>query len=142
MVATANRSDNLSHGSLFLRIGEEDLVNEFVKVMVVVFKGKPAPDSNLLSLEPEGGRPNWPEFASSDAAYDRLCDSADRLGVRGFGRFDKEAFMGVLLDAFDRARMDERATTELLPYAKVALNAELEALYAKLTEFASPRPGS
>jgi hypothetical protein len=133
---------NVSHGMLFLKVGEEDLVREFLAATTAAFVKNEPTDFGALSLEPEGGKQTYPEFAGSDAAFDKLCADAANVRVSGFERYDKGKFLGALGEAFVHARMDSRATAELLPYAKVALNAELQALYTKLDELAGQRPAS
>lgn len=125
---------DLSHGMLFLRVAEGDLIREFLAATSAVFaRGEPS-DFAGLSLEPEGGRAANHEFATSDVAFDKLCTDAAMRGVLGVERYGKDKFIGAMMDAFTRSRMDARATAELLPHAKSALNAELQVLYMKLDE--------
>jgi len=126
----------VSHGLLFLRVGEDDLVREFLAATTSTFVKNEPSEFGGLSLEPEGGRPQLPEFQSSDVAFAKLCAEADRLRVFGTDGYGKEKFLDAMTDAFVRSRMDERATAELMPYAKSALNAELQALYSKLADLA------
>jgi len=129
-------ASNVSHGLLFLRVAEEDLVREFQAATMSTFVKNEPSQFGGLSLEPEGGRPQFPEFESSDAAFDTLCAQAARLRVFGVERYGKEAFLAAMGEAFVRSRMDARATAELMPYAKSALDAELQAMYTKLIEIA------
>lgn len=133
-LSASAHADVLSHGMLFLKVAEADLVREFVEATVATFTRLEPSEFGGLSLEPEGGRPNNDEFATSDAAFDKLCANAAALRVHGVDRYEKNKFMGAMMDAFARSRMDERATTQLLPFAKSALNAELRVLYTKLDE--------
>ncbi|HEY8049013.1 MAG TPA: hypothetical protein VIE63_07545 [Ramlibacter sp.] len=127
---------NVSHGALFLKVAEEDLVRNFVTSTHAAFLQE---DSALvgLSLEPEGGKAQDAVYTGSLAAYDKLCASAQRLGVSGLERFGKDPFERAMEDAFKRSRMDERATDELMGFARAALNAELLAIYTKLDDLAS-----
>jgi hypothetical protein len=132
-------NQNVSHGALFLKVAEEDLVRNFVTATHAAFLQE---DSALvgLSLEPEGGRADS-QYAASNAAFDKLCADAQRLGVRGVERFGKDSFERAMEDAFKRSRMDERATAELISFARAALDSELQAIYAKLDALANAPAG-
>lgn len=132
-------NQNVSHGALFLKVAEEDLVRNFVVATHAAFLQE---DSGLvgLSLEPEGGRADT-QYASSKAAFDKLCADAQRLGVTGLERFGKDIFERAMEDAFKRSRMDERATAELISFARSALDVELQAIYTKLDALANAPAG-
>lgn len=132
--AVASSSSGSSHGALFIRVGEEDLVREFPVAIREAFAAGDDPGLSL-SLEPESGAEAAPAgFAGSDAAYDALCKAAAGLGIRGLDKYRKDAFITAMKNAFGKARMDTRATEELMPHANAALDAELRALYAKLAD--------
>jgi hypothetical protein len=137
-VAKGDLSGRVSHGGLFLKVGEEDLVREFVAAIKEVFAAEESSgfgSDNSLSLQTESGYGGGiDEFESSTDAFRTLCRDAAKLGVTGADRYHNRAFLTALKDAFTRSRMDVRATDELMPYAKAALNAELAVLYTKLDE--------
>lgn len=130
-------SQSVAHGALFLKVAEADLVRNFVAATQSAFLQQ---DGDLagLSLEPEGGKADDSSYAGSTAAYEKLCATARRLGVRGLDRFRKDSFERAMEDAFQRSRMDGRATTELAAFARSALDAELQAIYTKLDQLANP----
>lgn len=131
---------NVSHGALFLKVAEEDLVRNFASATHAAFMKE---DSGLigLTLEPEGGKAHDALFAGSRAAWDKLSASAQRLGVPGVARFGRETFERAMEAAFRNARMDERATRELMDFARTALDAELQVIYSKLGELADAPVG-
>jgi len=61
-----------------------------------------------------------------------LCNKATAWGVIGCDAYDKDVFIKILEQAFERSRMDHQASAELMPYARHALNSELSKLYGKL----------
>ena len=126
---------NVSHGALFLKVAEADLVRNFAAATNAAFLQE---DSDLvgLSLEPEGGAQHDALYAGSAAAYDKLCASAQRLGVSGLDRYHRQPFERAMETAFKRSRIDERATAELMAFARSALDAELQVIYTKLGELA------
>lgn len=132
-----DRAGDLSHGLLFLKVGEEDLVREFLAATRAAFVRNEPSGFGGLSLEPEEGRRDFPEFRESDMAFAKLCENAARLHVLGADVYDKKRFIETMADAFGRARMDTRATAELTPYARVALDAELQGVYTKLNQLAA-----
>jgi hypothetical protein len=78
-------------------------------------------------------------LAASTQRYKTLCNTADELGVVGLAACRGTLLWGAVMDAFVRARMDARAISESLPYARAALNAELLDLYDRLDELANAR---
>lgn len=132
------QAGNVSHGALFLKVGENDLVREFERAL----KEATSPaalgsaDTALagLSLAAEDGADAVDEFETSTALFNRLCTNARAIGVKGTGRYHKEVFVTALRDAFEQSRMDRQAMQELRPYARAALNTELLGLYGKLDE--------
>ena len=135
-MAQHDLSGTVSHGVLFLKVGEEDLVEAFVAAIKETFgpKERGAFDPSVpMSLEAESGYgPESGEFETSSAAFAALCQRAAILGVHGTERYKKDVFLGAIRDAFRRSRLDARATNEVMPYAKSALNSELKALYTQL----------
>ena len=131
---------NVSHGALFLKVAEEDLVRNFAAATRAAFLQE---DSDLvgLSLEPESGKVHDGLYAGSGAAYAKLCASAQRLGVDGVDRFGREPFERAMEAAFRSSRMDQRATSELMDFARSALDAELQVIYTKLGELAGDAAG-
>lgn len=131
---------NVSHAALFLKVAEEDLVRNFATAAHAAFMKE---DSGLigLSLEPESGKAHDALYAGSRAAWDKLAASAQRLGVPGVDRFGRETFERAMEAAFRNSRMDERATRELMDFARSALDAELQVIYTKLVELANHPAG-
>jgi len=134
-ITQGENSDNTGHGQLFLKVGEDDLVNQFAAAAHSTFAKKEDSELAGLSLEPESGSIDA-EFAGSMAAFDKLRESAGKLGVGSLDRYNKDAFLKAMMDAFKQARMDERATDELVPFARAALDVELQAFYSKLDDLA------
>ena len=134
---------NVSHGALFLKVGENDLVREFERALkeatspAALGSADSAVSALSLSLEAADGAEAADEFETSTALFTRLCANAKAVGVKGTGRYHKEVFVGALKDAFEQSRMDRQAMQELRPYARAALNAELLGLYGKLDELAT-----
>lgn len=135
-LAELDHDGSASHGSLFLKVGEENLVEHFGAAAHATFGKKEDSDLAGLSLEPEGGPAQDLEFTASTAAFTKLCADAAQQGVRSLDRFNKDAFVRAMEDAFKRSRMDERATSELMSFAKSALDVELQAIYTKLDQLA------
>jgi hypothetical protein len=131
-LASGERPGDVSHGLLFLKVGEADLVREFAAAIGSTFVRNELSDFAGLSLEPEGGRLDDSEFASSDAAFDRLEATLAGLRVHGVERYARSKFLDALRDAFIRSRMDERATRELAHCARLELNTELQSLYTNV----------
>jgi hypothetical protein len=135
------QAGNVSHGALFLKVGENDLVREFERAIkeATSTAALGSADSAVagLSLEAADGPDAVDEFETSTALFDRLCANARAVGVKGTGLYHKEVFVGALKDAFEQSRMDRQAMQELRPYARAALNAELLVLYGKLDELAN-----
>ena len=134
-VTQGQHSDSTGHGQLFLKVGEEDLVNQFVSAARSTFARKEDSELAGLSLEPESGSIDA-EFAASMAAFNKLREDAGKLGIGRLDRYNKDAFLKAMMEAFKQARMDERATDELVPFARAALDVELQAFYTKLDELA------
>ncbi len=123
---------DVSHGLLFLKVAEAELVQAFLESTRAKFAAGTMDDLGGLSLEPESGRQSDEEFTASDAAFRKLQATASGKGGRGLDRFGREKFVGAMMDAFQKSRMDARATQELLPSARSALDAELQVLYTQL----------
>jgi hypothetical protein len=125
-----------SHGGLFLKVGEEDLVREFAAAVRECFA--PSEDKFLsqgisMRLSTDSGYGiGIDEFETSTTAFHSLCQHAAKAGIDGMERYGKDAFLQAMKHAFERSRMDARATEELMPPAKTELNTELRALYRQL----------
>ncbi len=140
MIAERGHQANASHGMLFLKVGEADLVHEFgvataQEVEVVrqeIERRRGSPPS--LALETFGAADAHPgdDFNTSDACFSSLCNKAAAWGVIGCDAYDKDVFIKILEQAFQQSRMDRQASAELMPYARRALNTELCKLYGKL----------
>jgi len=137
-MAQGDTAGKVSHGGLFLKVGEEDLVREFLAAIREAFAAKQdALDIGMaLSLEAENGNSPAVDFATSNAAFASLCKSAAPLGLE-VERYRSDAFVAAMENTFQRSRMDARATEELMPFARSALNGELRALYIKLDQLAT-----
>ena len=137
---------NLAHAVLLLRVGEADLAVAFVDAVAETFAPRERGRFDFsmpmsLDLEEEQVAGTDP-FASSTAAFDILCDTAEELGIPGVQRYSKDVFLGAVKDAFVRSRMDATTTEHLLPFVKTALDAELARLYAQLAALGRGRgPG-
>ena len=146
-IAERGHQANASHGALFLRVGEADLVREFgvameesmdyVRRKLEDFRGSPP----SLTLETVGEAPlAADDFKTSNALFKDLCSHAQALGVIGCDAYHKDIFLKALKQAFEKSRMDAQAMAELLPYARLALNAELCKVYAKLDSLRQEAP--
>lgn len=120
-----------SHGLLFLKVGEADMVDAFVAATRARFAAE-VDDLAGLSLEPEEGPRANDDFAAADKAFAKLRANTRAHGAGGLDRYGSEAFLAAMLDAFQHSRMDARATAELMPCARAALNTELQAFYVQL----------
>jgi hypothetical protein len=131
----------VSHGALFLKVGEADLVREFEGAMKDAMSSvrsrashgsfEPSLSLSLDSLDDEDA-PD--ELEGSTQVYATLCHTAQEAGVAGLARYKGTVFWSAVMDAFVRSRMDARAISELMPYARAALNVELMGLYQKLDD--------
>jgi len=140
MIAARGHQADASHGVLFLKVGEADLVREFGVAMeqaVEVVREKierrrGSPPSLALEMlgDPDSPRPD--DFKTSDGCFSSLCTKASAWAVIGCDAYDKDVFIKALEQAFEKSRMDRQAMTELMPYARQALNAELCKVYSKL----------
>lgn len=138
MKAEAALSGQSSHGGLFLKVAEEDLVREFTAGVRNAFAPGEAGAFDIagsLSLDSNYGAID--EFETSSDAFRALRDTATRLGVKGVGNYGKSPFVTAMKEAFKQSRMDAKATEELMPSAKSALNDELKALYTQLDRLGS-----
>jgi hypothetical protein len=144
-IARDDLAGDLSHGGLFLRVGEEDLVLAFADTIKEAFAPRERgrfDSSILMSLELEDEKAAVADpFESSTASFQELCKTAQGLGIQGTERYRKDTFVAAMKDAFAHSRMDAMATEQLMPHAKAALNAELAALYTQL-EAISRRPAA
>lgn len=139
-IAERGHQANASHGVLFLKVGEDDLVREFGVAMeqcVEVVRQKierrrGSPPSLSLEMFSETDAHPADDFKTSDDSFSSLCNKAAAWGVFGCDAYDKDVFLKVLQQAFEKSRMDRQAMTELMPYARHALNTELCKVYAKL----------
>lgn len=139
-VAERGHQANASHGMLFLKVGEADLVREFgvataqvvdaVRQQIELRRG--SPPSLKLEMFGDGDADAGDTFDTSDACFSRLCNKAAAWGVIGCEAYDRAVFIKILEQAFAHSRMDRQASAELMPYARQALNAELCKLYGKL----------
>jgi hypothetical protein len=144
MIAERGHQANASHGMLFLKVGEADLVREFgvvtaqvvdaVRQKIELRRGSPP----SLKLEMFGDVDAHPgdTFNTSDSCFSSLCNKAVAWGVIGCEAYDSAVFIKILEQTFEQSRMDRQASAELMPYARQALNMELCKLYSKLESVA------
>ena len=140
MVSERGHQANASHGMLFLKVGEADLVREFGvataqavdAVRQKIERRRGSPPSLSLEMDSDGDAHPGDDFNTSDAIFSSLCNKATAWGVIGCDAYDKDVFIKILEQAFERSRMDHQASAELMPYARQALNSELCKLYGKL----------
>ena len=137
---------NLAHAALLLRVGEDDLAVAFIDAVSETFAPQERGGFDFsipmsLELDDEQVAGTDP-FASSTAAFHILCDTAEELGIHSVQRYGKDVFLGAVKDAFVRSRMDATTTEHLMPFVKIALDAELARLYAQLAALGTARaPG-
>ena len=139
-IAERGLQANATHGMLFLKVGEADLVREFgvataQQVEVVrqkIERRRGSPPSLALEMFGDADAHPGDDFATSDACFASLCNKAAAWGVIGCDAYDKDVFIKILEQSFEQSRMDRQASAELMPYARQALNTELGKLYGKL----------
>jgi hypothetical protein len=139
-IAERGHQANTSHGMLFLKVGEEDLVRAFGVAMEQavelvrqkIERRRGSPPSLSLEMFSETDTHLADDFRAADDSFSSLCTKAAAWGVFGCDAYDKDVFLKVLQQAFEQSRMDQQAMAELMPYARKALNTELCKLYGKL----------
>ncbi len=139
-IAERGHQANASHGMLFLKVGEEDLVRAFAAateqvvdvVRQKIERRRGSPPSLALEMFGDGDGHPAEDFDTSDACFSSLCHKAAAWGVIGCDAYDKNVFIKILEQALEQSRMDRQAMAELMPYARQALNTELCKLYGKL----------
>jgi hypothetical protein len=139
-IAERGHQANASHGMLFLKVGEADLVREFGVATAQVVEAvrqkierrRGSPPSLTLEIFGDGDAHPGDVFNTADACFSSLCHKAAACGVIGCDAYDNAVFIKILEQAFEHSRMDRQASAELMPYARQALNAELCKLYGKL----------
>ncbi len=143
---------NPSYSSLLLKMGEADLMREFetaIKDAMQSIKSKPARQgarddgpSLLLELFDEESASLVDDFRGSSDQFAARCTKARNLGATGIENFGKDGFRKALKTAFDRSRIEPEAMTDLMPYARRALNGELLKVYGKLDALGADAPTS
>lgn len=141
---------NPSYSNLLVKTAEPDLVREFnaaINEAMQSIKARSAANGPidtgpavLLELFDEESASSIADLATSTDRFAALRSKARKLGATGIDRYAKDVFLKALNAAFAKARIDPEEMTDLMPYARRALNAELLKVYGKLDDLVQEQP--
>jgi hypothetical protein len=134
--------ENATYCALVLKMTADNLAQEFelaVRASMEAIRrdggrGQFSASGLALAIEPLESAASSLEsdFQTSTEAFDKVCDKADRLGVKGIRLYNKDVILACVSEAFSKSRVEASEAAKMLPFARRALNDELLRLYAKL----------